>query len=307
MPKAKKTVEAAPVVSPAWDAAIEGFLASMRVERALARNTLTAYRSDLLRLGAEGGCDAPTRVQHADLAAYMATLLDSGLDQRSLARHRSAFRQFFKYLVREGLLSSDPSVLIEAPRPQRRLPSPLSETQVEALLAAPDDSTPLGLRDLAMIELMYSAGLRVSELVELPLSAVHLDGGFLKVRGKGSKERLIPLGEKAETLLRRYLVEVRGDPKYTQPALFLSRLGTAMTRQNFWERLGQYASTVGIRGGVYPHQLRHSFATHLLAHGADLRAVQAMLGHADISTTQIYTHVAQERLKRVHREFHPRG
>lgn len=297
-------------VAAAWDAALEAYLASIRVERGLSQNTLLAYQSDLSRLAAWAcgfGKLSPGDIGHPDLATYMAHLHREGLDRRSLARHRSAFRQFFKFLMAESIVATDPSYLIEAPQPIRRLPEPISEAQVEALLIAPDTTTALGLRDQAMIELMYSTGLRVSELINLPLSAVNLSAGFLKVLGKGGKERLIPMGARAAERVVAYVQTARGDPECRQKELFLSRLGTAMTRQNFWERLLHHAKMAGIHGGVHPHQLRHSFATHLLAHGADLRAVQAMLGHADITTTQIYTYVAQERLRQVHREFHPRA
>lgn len=291
----------------AWTAAIAGFLAWIRGERALSANTRSAYAADLTRvarwMGAEGR-DDPAGVTHADLAAYLVALADAGLDPRSVNRHRSAIRQLFRWMVAENLAADDPSLLIAAPRFGRRVPAVFSEAQVETLLAAPDELDPLGIRDRAMIELMYATGLRVTELVTLPLRAVHLDGGFLRVKGKGNKERLVPLGDVARDQLLRYLREVRppGDG-----AVFLSRRGTPMTRQNFWERLVRYARLAGLRGKVSPHVLRHSFATHLLNHGADLRVVQAMLGHADISTTQIYTHVTRERLKAVHAEFHPRG
>ncbi|MES2637833.1 MAG: site-specific tyrosine recombinase XerD [Myxococcota bacterium] len=295
------------------DAAIEGYRHWARVERGLAANTVMAYHTDLVRLATwlEGrGIRRPEQVQHADLTAYVAHLVDDvGLDLRSVARHRSAFRQFFKFLIREGELRTDPSPRVEGKVPPRKLPTVLSEAQVEALLGAPNVEESLGLRDAAMIELMYSSGLRVTELVTLPLASVHLEGGFLRVRGKGGKERLIPMGEEAGAKVATYVRSVRGgqDPHLREPALFLSRLGSAMTRQNFWERLVGYARVAGVHARVTPHQLRHAFATHLLEHGADLRHVQAMLGHADISTTQIYTHVARERLKRVHAEFHPRG
>ncbi len=294
-------------VPEAWAAAIEGFLAWIRVERALAKNTQLAYRSDLVRMARwmapRGRADA-SAVVHADLAAYLVHLADAGLDARSRARHRSAFRQLFRWLLAEGLLLDDPSGLVRGPRPGRKVPTVLSEAQVEALLLAPDLADPLGFRDHVMIELLYATGLRVSELVTLPVSGVHLEGGFVRVHGKGGKERLVPLGDVARALLIEYLSKPR--PSGAK-AVFLSRRGRMMTRQNFWERLGRHAKMAGIRGKVSPHVLRHSFATHLLNHGADLRVLQAMLGHADISTTQIYTHVTRERLKRVHAEFHPRG
>ena len=294
-------------ISPAWNHASEGFLSWAKVERALSRNTLMAYSADLFRLArhmTENGKDKPGSLVHADLTAYMVALSDSGLDARSIARHRTSYRQFYRQLLIEGLVKDDPTVLISAPRAGRRLPVVFSEAQVDALLDAPDETDPLGLRDKAMIELLYSTGLRVSELVMLPAAAVHLEGGFLRVRGKGNKERIVPMGDRARDWLLRYWQNARPvGGKYA----FLSRLGKPMGRLNFWLRLTRYAKLTGLGGKVSPHVLRHSFATHLLNHGADLRAVQAMLGHADISTTQIYTHVTRERLKAVHAEFHPRG
>lgn len=292
----------------AWAAAIEGWLSTARVERGLSPNTLAAYQADLTRLGAwmeKNGRMTPESVRHPDLAAYMVALAEAGLDPRTRQRHRSSFRRFFAWMLAEGLVLDSPATLVEAPRAGRKIPAVLSQAQVEAILAAPDRDEALGLRDAAMIELMYSCGLRVGELVGLPRAAVNAEAGFLRVRGKGGKERLIPMGEQALDLVLRYIQTSRGGSR--ESALFLSRLGGPMTRQNFWERLAAYARAAGVRGKVSPHVLRHSFATHLLAHGADLRAVQAMLGHADISTTQIYTHVERERLKRVHREAHPRG
>lgn len=294
-------------VPPAWDAAIAGYLAWTRVERALAKNTQLAYRADLSRLAiwmGDNGRPDPVDVRHEDLAAYLLALHQEKLDTRSMARHRSSFRQYFRWLVAENLITDDPSGLLTSPKFGLRIPTVLSEAQVEKILAVPDEGDPLAVRDRAMIELMYATGLRVSELVGLPLSGVHLEGGFLRVRGKGNKERLIPMGDPARDLLVHYIGKVR---KPGGSALFLTRRGTAMTRQNFWLRLVTYARLAGVRGKVSPHVIRHSFATHLLNHGADLRAVQAMLGHVDISTTQIYTHVTRERLKRVHAEFHPRG
>ena len=270
---------------------------------------MSAYHTDLVRFAAwmtHHGVSTPSDVEHRHLAAYMASLVDDGLDLRSVARHRSAFRQFFRQLRDENLIPRDPTPLIEAPTPPRRIPGVLSEAQVERILNAPDTSTPIGVRDSAMIELMYGSGLRVTELVTLPHASVHLEAAFVRVKGKGGRERIIPVTDEALLRIERYLAEGRPDPKLRQPALFLSRLGRPMTRQNFWERIKGYARSAGV-ADVHPHKLRHAFATHLLEHGADLRAVQAMLGHADISTTQIYTHVARERLKRVHAEAHPRG
>ncbi len=281
------------------------------MERALSERTREAYGRDLRRLAGWmllRGRSAPGEVEPADLSAYMGALLDDGLDRRSLGRHRSSFRQFFGMLLEEGLVPADPARLVEAPRVARRLPSTLSEAQVVAILASPDLQGPLGLRDAAMVELLYGAGLRVSELVGLPRSAVHLGAGTVRVRGKGGTERVVPMGEAALALLRRYLDEVRPlhDSSGKALALFLSERGRGMTRQNLFVRLRRYAALAGVPD-VHPHQLRHAFATHLLAHGADLRAVQALLGHADIRTTQIYTHVATDRLAQIHAAAHPRG
>lgn len=294
-----------------WESAIEGFLAWGRAERALSVNTVSAYAADLRRLAGwmrGEGRATPADVVHADLSAYMGALLDAGLDKRSLARHRTSFRQFFGQLRDEGLLATDPSRLVEAPRLPSRLPATLSEAQVAAIAESPDLQGRLGLRDAAMIELLYGAGLRVSELVGVPLAAVHLGAGTVRVKGKGGVERMVPMGETALQLLHRYLREVRPlhDASGTAKALFLSERGRGMTRQNFFLRLRRYAALAGVPD-VHPHQLRHAFATHLLTHGADLRAVQALLGHADIRTTQIYTHVERERLRRVHADAHPRG
>jgi integrase/recombinase XerD len=292
----------------AWDAAIDTFLARARVERSWSKLTVAAYQADLARMAAWMGSHgriSPAEVTHADLSAYMTALAEEGIAPRSAARHRSAYRQLFKQLAVDGAIARDPSTLVEAPRAGRSLPEVLHAKDVDAILAAPDTTTVLGLRDAAMIALMYSSGLRASELVKLPLSAVHLEGGFLRVRGKGGKERIVPMGDVASDLVRRYVAEARGVTR--DAALFQAEGGGAMSRQNWWQRLKEHALRAGVRGRVYPHRLRHSFATHLLEHGADLRAVQAMLGHADISTTQIYTHVAAERLKQVHARFHPRG
>jgi integrase/recombinase XerD len=238
----------------------------------------------------------------------MGALLDAGLATRSLARHRSSLRQFFAFLRDEGRLPVDPARLLEGPRPRRRLPRPLSETDVAALLTAMAPDTPLGLRDLAMIELVYGAGLRVHELVGLPLEALHVGSGFLRVRGKGGKERVVPAGQAALDAIGAYVARARPrlDTTGRARALFLAEHGGPMTRQNFWERLRRHAAAAGV-SDVHPHQLRHAFATHLLANGADLRILQALLGHADIRTTQVYTHVDTTRLRGIHARAHPRG
>ena len=236
-------------------------------------------------------------------------LLDTGRGLRTAGRHRVTLRQLFRFLVEERLLEADPSALVESPRPGRKLPEVLGEPQVEALLAAPARDTPIGLRDAAMLEILYASGLRVSELVGLRRESLFLDQGYLVIRGKGGKERLVPVGDVAAGTLLAYMAQARPalDPGCTSPWVFPSPRGGCLTRQAFWYRVKHYARLADVRGDVSPHTLRHSFATHLLAHGADLRAVQMMLGHADLSTTQIYTHVARERLKRIHEEYHPRG
>ncbi len=295
----------------AIDAALESFMYYMKVERNRAENTLESYGRDLRRFGAWMQVRGTTlaRVQRPDISDYLVHLDAERLGLRSIQRARSSLRQFFKFLVRDGIVGVDPTHGIDGPKFPAALPKVLASDQVEALLAAPDRYTALGLRDASMIELMYSTGLRVSELVSLPLRGVDPDVGLIRVVGKGDKERLVPVGDQALELLFRYLREARPmhDPNALAPAVFVSRRGTAMTRQNFWQRLRDHAVRAGIVGPVSPHVLRHSFATHLLEHGADLRSLQAMLGHADISTTQIYTHVTQTRLAALHAQFHPRG
>lgn len=294
------------------DEAIEGFIYYLKVERGRSTNTLQAYRHDLRRLAAwleERGVRSPAEVTHALLADHLVALDREGLGLRSIARARTSVRQLFVFLVKEGHLEADPTALLDAPRFPSPLPVVLTGAQVEALLAAPDPDSTLGLRDAAMIETLYATGLRVSELVGLPLAALDLRIGLVKVRGKGDKERLVPVGGRATELLARYLERSRPllDPDGHAATVFVNRRGRPMTRQNFWQRLNGWARRAGIRGKVSPHVLRHSFATHLLENGADLRALQAMLGHADISTTQIYTHVTRARLRALHERHHPRG
>jgi integrase/recombinase XerD len=285
----------------------------LKVERSRSENTLESYGRDLRRFAAwleeERGVTDPAAVQRTDVADYLVHLDSEGLGLRSIARARTSVRQLFRFLMKEKRVEEDPTALVDGPKFPAPLPTVFTRAQVEALLAAPRRDTPLGLRDAAMIELLYSTGLRVSELVGLPLRSVDPEIGLLRVIGKGDKERLVPVGERALALMVRYLREGRPhhDPGNTSPSVFVSRRGTAMTRQNFWQRLQRYATEIGLPGKVSPHVLRHSFATHLLEHGADLRSLQAMLGHADISTTQIYTHVTQARLAALHREYHPRG
>lgn len=294
------------------DDALEGFMYYLKVERNRSVNTLDAYGRDLRRFTAwcsEQGVDAPQRVTRELVADHLVCLDRQDLGLRSIARARTAIRQLFGFLVREGVVEADPSLLVDAPRFPAPLPVVLSQGQVEALLQAPDRSSPLGLRDAAMIQLLYSTGLRVSELIGLPRAAVDPTVGLLQVRGKGDKDRLVPTGERSLVLMVRYLRDARPlhDPVGGAPQVFVSRRGAAMTRQNFWQRLRKWAAVAGVTGKVSPHVLRHSFATHLLEHGADLRHLQAMLGHADIGTTQIYTHVTRARLQAMHAQYHPRG
>ena len=299
----------APGLVPPWKRVLGRYLDGLAVERGLSRNTVDGYRSDLVRLGewlAKHGGDLLT-ADAAALSAHLRDLRRKGLAPRSISRGLAAIRGFYADLVATGERADDPAVNLLPPKLWRQLPTVLSESEVEALLAAPDVATPRGLRDRAMIELLYAAGLRVSELVGLTLPQLRLDVGFLVAFGKGEKERIVPVGEQAEGWVGRYLREVR--PELAQgrhQAVFVSRLGGPMTRQGFWKVLKGYGRRTGIRD-LSPHVLRHSFATHLLEHGADLRAVQMMLGHADISTTQIYTHIHQQRLKTLYDRHHPRA
>ncbi len=279
------------------------------MERGLAENTLSAYRSDLLLFSvwAASRSRGLLEVGPADLSDFMAEQL--GTPVRTVARRLSALRRFYRYQVQRGTLDHDPSARLESPRLARRLPGVLSETQVEELLAAPDVSSALGLRDRAMLELLYASGLRVSELVGLTVNRINLTQSTVRVSGKGAKERLVPFGEEAADWLERYLA--RGRPEIlsgrVSEALFPSRRAKAISRQAFWQAIKRYALRAGIEREISPHTLRHAFATHLLDHGADLRVLQMLLGHSDLSTTQIYTHVARERLKQIHAEHHPRG
>lgn len=293
-------------------ALIDEFCDTLWLEQGLAKNSLDAYRRDL-RLFA-GWLDAkrPGRgllaVGAEDISAYFA---DRHQESRPSTANRrlSVFKRFYGLLLRRGQISTDPCLKMPSARQPTRFVHTLTEDQVEALLAAPDISTPLGLRERTMLELMYASGLRVSELVALKLVEVSLNDGVLRVTGKGSKTRLVPFGEEARRWLERYLKDARGIILNGQvdDALFVTGRGGPMTRQMFWILIKKHALKAGVTGPLSPHTLRHAFATHLLNHGADLRVVQLLLGHADISTTQIYTHVARERLKRLHAQHHPRG
>lgn len=291
---------------------IERFLDALWLEQGLSDNTLAAYRRDLQALARWLWKSAETDLlgaARADLLGYIRHRGEEGAKVRTTARILSSIRRLYRYLVRERLREDDPSARIDSPRLGRALPEALSEADVEALLAAPRLGEALGLRDRAMLETLYATGLRVSELVSLTLSQISLDQGVVRVVGKGSKERLVPLGEEALDWLDRFSVEARPELVRGRPtdALFPTRRGEAMTRQAFWYIIKRYARAAGIKKTISPHTLRHAFATHLLNHGADLRAVQLLLGHSSLSTTQIYTHVARERLKQLHSHHHPRG
>ncbi|MGB0866153.1 MAG: site-specific tyrosine recombinase XerD [Granulosicoccaceae bacterium] len=297
----------------AQHALIERFIDALWMEKGLSENTLQAYRSDLWALD-RWSVDAGQELhglQRADLQSYLGELFQKNLKPRSSARKLSVLRRFYRWLVREGMRDEDPTALIESPKLGRRLPRTLSEQDVERLLAAPDLSSAIGLRDRAMFELMYACGLRVGELVGLTILQVNLQQGALRVRGKGDKERIVPLGEVAQDWLERYASEARVELLRPGVAhadvLFLTTRGKGMTRQNVWHAIKKYALVAGLNTVISPHTLRHAFATHLVNHDADLRVVQLLLGHADLSTTQIYTHVARLRLQDVHRNHHPRA
>ncbi|MET0518665.1 MAG: site-specific tyrosine recombinase XerD [Burkholderiaceae bacterium] len=294
-------------------AGIALFIEALWLEDGLARNTQDAYRRDLELLAnwladpAQGGV-ALDQCREPELLAY-ATARHSASRATSANRRLSVFKRYFRWALREGRIRQDPTLRLANARQPPRVPKLLSQAQVEALLNAPDVGTPLGLRDRAMLELMYASGLRVTELVTLMSVHVGFREAVLRITGKGSKERLVPFGEEAHGWLMRYLQEARAAILGGQrsDALFVTARGDGMTRQMFWTLVKKHAATAGITSPLSPHTLRHAFATHLLNHGADLRAVQLLLGHADLSTTQIYTHVARERLRKIHAEHHPRG
>jgi integrase/recombinase XerD len=298
-------------VNPPAIAAIDRFIDALWIEDGLAKLTLEAYRRDLtlyaawLQASAEKTLEASVE---SDLLAFMAQRHNS-TRATTANRRLTVFKRYFRWAVREHVVASDPSLRLDAARQPLRVPKTLSEAQVEALLAAPDVEQPLGLRDRTMMELMYASGLRVSELVQLKTVHVGLNEGVLRVMGKGARERLVPFGAEAHAWLARYLKQARAAILAGQlsDAMFVTRLGAGMTRQMFWHIIKKYAAAAGINAPLSPHTLRHAFATHLLNHGADLRAVQMLLGHADIGTTTIYTHVARERLRQLHALHHPRG
>jgi integrase/recombinase XerD len=293
------------------DGYIDAYLDHVRVERGLTTNTVEAYARDLAKLASaaeERGVTGPTGVDVGLLARLMAELSRGGLSARSSARHISAIRGFCRFLVRERVIEGDPTLLLDRPRLGRKLPRALSFPEVERLLVAPPDDDDRGLRDRAMLHVMYASGLRVTELVKLRLADIDTRAGVVSVLGKGQKRRLVPLTPMALHLVERYRTECR--PRLAREgenALFISRLGKGMTRQAFWKIITAYARDAGITREVSPHKLRHSFATHLLARGGDLRTVQAMLGHVNIVTTEVYTHVTRDHIRRAHHDAHPRG
>jgi integrase/recombinase XerD len=303
--------DASQAEEPVAEVSIDTFLDAIWMERGLAANTLSAYKADLKALAAwldESGSSLQ-KATRADLLAYIAHRVETGGRPRSTARQLSSFRRFYRYLVRERIVSEDPTAQIEMPKIGRSLPKSLTEAEVEALLSAPDVSDPLGHRDRTMLEVLYAAGLRVSELISLRMSQVNLNQGVIRITGKGDRERLIPLGEEAMDWIERFSAGPRSEillERHTD-YLFPTRRGNSMTRQAFWHIIKRYAEKAGVAGNLSPHTLRHAFATHLLNHGADLRVVQMLLGHSDLSTTQIYTHVARERMKELHSRHHPRG
>jgi integrase/recombinase XerD len=294
------------------DRLADQFINYLVVEKGLSTNTVAAYSKDLILYLESLRANNISDIADADttlILKHLIYLRDAGLGARSRARHLVTLRGFYRFLVHKKILNTNPAQIVDLPRTGQKLPDVLKVGDVARLLEAPDASRPLGMRDAAMLELLYAAGLRVSELIKVVLANINLEACFVRVLGKGSKERVVPIGQMAKQKVDAYLesarpVLLKGRPS---PYLFVTRSATPMTRQGFWKLLKQYSLRAGISHTITPHTLRHSFATHLLERGADLRSVQVMLGHVDISTTQIYTHVAQERLKEVHTQYHPRG
>ena len=300
------------IIAPELERALQRFLDSVTLERGLSDNTARAYQRDLSRyltLLTDLGIDAPDAISQAEVSALLDLLAEMGLEASSVARNLTAVRMFHRFLIREGLARRDPTEHLKPPKLGRKLPSVLNIYEVERLMLAPDVETPLGLRDRALIEMLYGAGLRVSELIGLSLVDLLFDVEVVRVLGKGGRERVVPIGSEGIEWVTEYLDAVR--PELVKPRtgseVFLNFRGGPFSRMGVWKLLRQYVVLAGLEKKVSPHTLRHSFATHLLEGGADLRAVQEMLGHADISTTQIYTHVDREYLKEVHRTFHPRA
>lgn len=288
------------------------FIQSLRLLDGLSENTLAAYRNDLKNYQAWlkiGGFEDLLTIQATTLEDYIFSLFEAEKQPKSIARAISTLKRFYQYCVAQELRAEDPAALLKAPKLSAMIPKVISEQKIDALMNAPNVLTPLGLRDRAILELAYASGLRVSELVELPFEQLNLSAGLVQVTGKGNKERILPVGEEALFWLEKYLKEARPllIKKQWVSTLFVSRIGRTMTRQTLWHRIKILAEHAGIVMNLSPHSLRHAFATHLVNHGADLRTVQLLLGHADLSTTQIYTHVAKARLQALHRAHHPRG
>lgn len=292
-------------------ALIARFLDAIWMERGLSENTLGAYRADLFALQQRLNANSVSLVNagRADVMDYIAWRVEGGAKPRSTARQLSSFRRFYRYLLREGLISDDPTANIAMPKIGRALPQSLTEEEVDSLLAAPNVTEPLGHRDRAMLEVLYATGVRVSELINLKMSQINLNQGVLRIIGKGDRERLIPLGDEAQDWIREFIEGPRIEILLERQTdyLFPTRRGDRMTRQAFWHIIKRYAKKAGVAKKLSPHTVRHAFATHLLNNGADLRVVQLLLGHSDVSTTQIYTHVARERMKELHSRHHPRG
>ena len=288
---------------------IREYIDYLKIETRQSPNTVVSYRRDMVCFATYFPKDKLETVTTRDIRSFLLKLREDGLASSTVARYLSSIKSFYRYLFSENLIPENPAEILESPRPWRKLPNVMSMAEVDTLLAAPDTGTPIGLRDHAMLELLYATGLRVSELVAVKGSDMNLKVGYLRSLGKGAKERVVPLGDAAREAVNLY--KLKGRPTLLKgrnsAELFVSRRGRRMTRQGFWKILRQYTVKVGIRTQVSPHTLRHAFATHLLERGADLRSVQQMLGHSDISTTQIYTHILQERMREVHDQYHPRA
>jgi integrase/recombinase XerD len=294
------------------DVLLDQYTNYLLLEKGLSKKTIEAYTRDILRYAEFLQTQQISLIACADTTAilrHLISLRNSGLGARSRARHLVSIRGFYRFLVQEKIIDTDPSERVDLPKGSLKLPDVLSAENIKRLLEAPDTGKTRGIRDAAMLELLYAAGLRVSELIHLKLQDINTEAGFVRVFGKGAKERIVPIGRYAQEKIDRYVRESRSLllKNRTSPYLFVARAGNPMTRQGFWKLLKRYAGQAGIRQNITPHSLRHSFASHLLAGGADLRSVQMMLGHVDISTTQIYTHVSKEHLKKMHRHYHPRG
>ena len=290
---------------------LDEFINYLSVERGLSKNTIASYKSDLasfLNYLELKGFSSVDKIKRDDITKYLMNLKDKGLSSNSISRALVSIKMFYKFLAQERFIKDDVAGILESPKLIRPLPNVLNVVEVEKLLKSPDIREWMGIRDKAALELMYATGMRVSEMVDLPTSTLNLDVGFIKCKGKGDKERMVPIGSQAKNAISRYMKTVRPSllKNRTDNHLFLSRLGKRVSRQSFWKMIKKYAKRARIKKEITPHTLRHSFATHLLERGADLRVVQEMLGHADIATTQVYTHINKERLKSIHRQFHPR-